>query len=75
MLVYASHVATTLLAIIAHVIYADFSDSEYPGPETFEEKAALLAIYSPYLIVPIMLIFRMAFGAEFQREERKYKAI
>ncbi|XP_041349435.1 sigma intracellular receptor 2-like [Gigantopelta aegis] len=55
-IIYSTHVITTLIAIIFHVFTTDFSKSRYPGPRTTQEKLALVSIYSPYLFVPMMLL-------------------
>ena len=60
-IMYSAHVATTLVAIMAHILFYDFSNAKYPGPETREERLKLLAIYSPYLLIPLLLLVRAAF--------------
>lgn len=46
-IIYGSHVATTLVAILADIIHG-------------QHNAPLAAIYSPYLVVPVLLTLRMA---------------
>jgi sigma intracellular receptor 2 len=55
-LVYATHVATTLLPILAEFWYKDYSAF---GLVTAEQKAILTAIYLPYLLVPLYMMQRM----------------
>jgi hypothetical protein len=52
-LVYGAHVATTLFPIIAEFIASQDLNTT--------EKVTLISIYSPYLIVPIMLCSYMCF--------------
>ena len=63
-LVYAAHVATTLVPIMGHVLFYDFSDGNFPGPSTMKERLTLLAVYSPYLIIPLAIMLRLLFGKE-----------
>ncbi|ELU10549.1 hypothetical protein CAPTEDRAFT_77981, partial [Capitella teleta] len=63
-IVYAAHVATTLVPILSYVYLNDFSKGKYPGPSTQSERLALMAIYSPYLIIPILMLLRFVFGGE-----------
>jgi len=43
----------------------DFSKDKLPGPSTLEERLILSAIYAPYLIVPLLLLFTMLFSSEY----------
>ncbi|XP_070572774.1 sigma intracellular receptor 2-like [Ptychodera flava] len=72
LLVYSSHVATTVIAILAHILFHDFSESRYPGPETMQERLFLGAVYSPYLIVPLLLLFTTLFSEDFVRDHKKF---
>ncbi|XP_077996289.1 sigma intracellular receptor 2-like [Glandiceps talaboti] len=72
LLVYSSHVATTVVAILAHIFFHDFSKGEYPGPSTLQERLFLGAIYSPYLIVPLMLLFTMLFSEDYNTDLKKF---
>ena len=66
-IVYASHVATTLIPILYHVMVADFSDShgQPSGPVTVSERLTLSAVYIPYLVVPLMLLYHMLTSADY----------
>ncbi|XP_071621031.1 sigma intracellular receptor 2 [Heliangelus exortis] len=73
-IIYSTHVATTLFAILAHILFYDFSKSEHPGPETQRERLVLLSIYSPYLLIPLLLLFTMLYNPHYnQVEKRKRK--
>lgn len=65
-IIYASHVATTLLAIFHHTLRHDFSKSKYPGPRNMEERLQLCAIYSPFFLVPVMILFDASLNAVYQ---------
>ncbi|NWI12953.1 SGMR2 protein, partial [Crypturellus soui] len=73
-IIYSSHVATTLLAILAHILFHDFSHSEHSGPRTQRERLLLLSIYAPYLLIPLLMLFTMLFSRQYnQVEKRKRK--
>ncbi|EDV23745.1 Transmembrane protein 97 [Trichoplax sp. H2] len=55
-IVYAAHVATTVVPILAHLALTDFSNATI-GPKTDKERLILIAIYIPYLVIPVMLLF------------------
>ncbi|KAG2483912.1 hypothetical protein HYH03_017233 [Edaphochlamys debaryana] len=50
-IIYGSHVATTMVPILGDILF---------GPESGPNKHVLAAIYVPYLIVPVLLVIRMA---------------
>lgn len=70
-IVYAAHVSTTVIPIIAHVAFTDFSKAAF-GPKTDKERYTLIAIYIPYLIMPVMLLFYMI-GLQFDSPKSKTK--
>ncbi|XP_010223460.1 PREDICTED: transmembrane protein 97 [Tinamus guttatus] len=73
-IIYSSHVATTLLPILAHILFHDFSKSEHSGPQTQRERLILLSIYAPYLLIPLLILFTMLFSRQYnQVEKRKRK--
>ncbi|PKU40643.1 transmembrane protein 97 [Limosa lapponica baueri] len=73
-IIYSTHVATTLFAILAHILFHDFSKSQHPGPQTQRERLVLLSIYAPYLLIPLLLLFTMLFHPHYnQAEKRKRK--
>jgi uncharacterized membrane protein YhdT len=70
MLIYAAHTATTTISITFHTFLHDFSQSKHPGSITFNERFTLFAIYSPFLIIPIMLLVNFSFR-QFPHEKQK----
>ena len=58
-LMYGVHVATTVVPIMAQAAFADFSQAKV-GPRTFDERAKLLSIYAPYLLIPLFTAVYMA---------------
>jgi hypothetical protein len=71
-IVYAAHVATTLIPILSYVYLNDFSTGKYPGPSTQQERLMLMGIYSPYLIIPVLMLLLFLFGGEhFQKSKKK----
>ncbi|RXM32784.1 Transmembrane protein 97 [Acipenser ruthenus] len=72
-IVYATHVATSVVPIIAHVLFHDFPKGPHPGPETPAERLTLAAIYAPYLLVPIILLLTMLFSTAYNGELRGAK--
>ena len=53
-IIYGSHVATTLIPILYHFIAADAMSQL-----TVTERLYLCAVYAPYLIIPLMLVYHM----------------
>ncbi|XP_003211922.1 sigma intracellular receptor 2 [Meleagris gallopavo] len=73
-IIYSTHVATTLFAILAHILFHDFSTSEHRGPQTLRERLILLSIYAPYLLIPLLILFTMLYSPQYnQVEKRKRK--
>ncbi|NXA50896.1 SGMR2 protein, partial [Nothocercus julius] len=72
-IIYSSHVATTLLAILAHILFHDFSTSEHSGPQTQRERLILLSIYAPYLLIPLLILFTMLFSRQYNHVEKRKK--
>ncbi|KAL8199279.1 UNVERIFIED_CONTAM: hypothetical protein K2H54_039158 [Gekko kuhli] len=58
-IIYATHVATTLVPLLAHFVFHDFSDSKPAGPQMWHERLWLLAVYSPYLLISLLLLMTM----------------
>eukprot|EP01137_Pigoraptor_chileana_P000624 Opistho-2@37072 len=51
-IIYGAHVSTTVIPILTEFVFADIPRSD---------KYFLLSVYSPYLLVPLALTFKMAF--------------
>ncbi|KXZ55009.1 hypothetical protein GPECTOR_3g172 [Gonium pectorale] len=59
-IIYGAHVVTTMIPILTDILF---------GPDSGPKRHTLAAIYVPYLIVPLLLLVRMAvveqpFGAD-----------
>lgn len=63
--------ATTLFAILAHILFHDFSKSELAGPQTLRERLTLLSIYLPYLLIPLLLLFTMLCNPHYKHVEKR----
>lgn len=61
MLIYATHAGTTTLAILCNVLITDSSHPSPFGQLTITDKLKLSAIYCPFLIIPVMLMFDFYF--------------
>ncbi|XP_062815931.1 sigma intracellular receptor 2 [Anolis carolinensis] len=72
-IIYATHVATTLTAILPHVLFGDFSKSRPPGPQTPRERLALASVYLPYLLVPLLILFTMLLSPAYNQVEKRKK--
>jgi hypothetical protein len=68
-MVYASHVATTVLAILSEILFGDFSQES--GPVTNTERLVLSAFYAPYLFVPLLLLYTMVTSTEYRVVHRR----
>jgi len=55
-IVYSTHVATTLIPILFHIYLHDFSQDEIKGPLTLSDRIILSGFYLPYFIVPLILL-------------------
>ncbi|XP_064612238.1 sigma intracellular receptor 2-like [Liolophura sinensis] len=62
-MIYSSHVITTLVAIGFHIMLHDASQSKVPCPKTQKERLTLLAIYSPYFIIPLLMLLDGLFNS------------
>lgn len=64
-IVYSTHVATTLLPILAHILLYQFPTEPHPGPQTPRERWLLVSIYAPYLLVPVLLLLTMLLSSTY----------
>ncbi|KAK6192444.1 hypothetical protein SNE40_003911 [Patella caerulea] len=62
LMLYGSHTATTVFSIGFEIMFGDFRDYNHPAPRNMNERLFLLAIYSPYLIIPLLLVFDTVFS-------------
>ncbi|KAM4700263.1 sigma intracellular receptor 2 [Discoglossus pictus] len=70
-IVYSSHVATTVIAIIFHVLFGEFPASNQLAPLTQKDRLTLVAIYAPYLLVPLLILLTMLFSPRYRQEEKR----
>lgn len=59
-IVYGAHTATTLVPILAYLATVVPDPNSPSGPLSSSDRAALLAVYLPYALVPALLVWRMA---------------
>lgn len=64
-IVYSTHVATTLVPILAHILFYQFPTKPHPGPQTLQERWLLVSIYAPYLVVPVLLLLTMLLSSTY----------
>ncbi|CAN9511118.1 unnamed protein product [Ophioblennius macclurei] len=64
-IVYSAHVATTLVPILAHILFFQFPEKPHPGPQTPQERWLLVSIYAPYLLVPVLLLLTMLLSSTY----------
>ncbi|XP_055513556.1 sigma intracellular receptor 2 [Leucoraja erinacea] len=70
-IVYSTHVATTVVSTLGHILFNDFSKSTYPGPNTLSDRLTLTAIYIPYLIIPLLILLTMLFSNRYNSDGEK----
>ncbi|KAM4567343.1 sigma intracellular receptor 2 [Odontesthes bonariensis] len=58
-IVYSTHVATTLVPILFHILFHEFPEKPHGGPQSPQERWLLVSIYAPYLLVPVLLLLTM----------------
>ncbi|KAK7494025.1 hypothetical protein BaRGS_00014683 [Batillaria attramentaria] len=73
-IIYSTHVATTLITIFYHTLTYDFSASPYPAPRNLSERLTLLGFYAPYLIIPLLNLLDACFSSAY-REQGKVKSV
>lgn len=69
-ILYATHVATTLLPILSHILFYQFPGKPISGPQTSQERWLLFSIYFPYLLVPLLLLLTMLLSSTYNSEGR-----
>ncbi|XP_047449868.1 sigma intracellular receptor 2 [Mugil cephalus] len=73
-IVYSAHVATTLLPILAHILFHQFPEKPHPGPQTPRERWLLVSIYAPYLVVPVLLLLTMLLSSTYNSAPKSTSA-
>ncbi|XP_075052855.1 sigma intracellular receptor 2 [Mixophyes fleayi] len=72
-IVYSSHVATTVLPILAQLLYGDFPKTSQLGTPNQQERLTLVSIYAPYLVIPLLILVTMLFNPRYCKEEKRKK--
>ncbi|XP_061912673.1 glucocorticoid modulatory element-binding protein 1 isoform X4 [Entelurus aequoreus] len=72
-IVYSSHVATTLVPILSHILFHEFPVDGPRGPQTPRERWMLASIYFPYLLVPVLLLCTMLLSSTYNPNEASVK--
>ncbi|NXU47740.1 SGMR2 protein, partial [Turnix velox] len=70
-IIYATHVVTSLCPILAHILFHDFSTLEPPGPGTLRERLLLVSVYSPYLLIPLLLLLTMLCHPHYKHPDKR----
>ncbi|KAL5015695.1 hypothetical protein ScPMuIL_005284 [Solemya velum] len=70
-LVYSTHVATTVVAIVAHIMFEDFSEYKIPTPQTLQERLILIGIYLPFLVVPFIMMLDTLFSSAYREKSKQ----
>ncbi|CAH2219828.1 transmembrane 97 [Pelobates cultripes] len=70
-IVYSAHVATTVIAIIAHVLFGEFQKYNGVDPPNQKERLTLVSIYAPYLVIPLLILLTMLFSPRYKQEEKR----
>ncbi|KAM8853329.1 sigma intracellular receptor 2 [Synchiropus picturatus] len=69
-IIYSTHVATTLIPILGHILFYKFPMEPHPGPQTMRERWTLISIYAPYLLVPLLLLLTMLTSSTYSPASR-----
>ncbi|XP_053130779.1 sigma intracellular receptor 2 isoform X2 [Hemicordylus capensis] len=72
-IIYATHVVTSFVVIVPHILFSDFSKSKHAGPETLRHRLTLLSIYAPYLLIPLLVLFTMLLSPVYNQVEKRKK--
>lgn len=71
LIIYSTHVMTTVIAILYHVNMHDFTSSKHPAPGTPWERIQLSAIYLPYLTIPTAILLDACFSGVYRHKPKK----
>jgi len=63
MVVYSTHVVTSLICIYSNIFIHDFTKDDTPGPTTMAERVQLAMFYFPYFLVPVLLLLDSLFSS------------
>nr|XP_057902767.1 sigma intracellular receptor 2 [Doryrhamphus excisus] len=69
-IVYSTHVATTMIPILSHILFHQFPEDGPRGPQTPRERWMLASIYAPYLFIPVLLLCTMLMSSTYNPKTR-----
>ena len=75
-IIYSVHTMTSLIPILSTLLWEDFSKtSAFKGqrPKTFHARLALMCVYAPYFLIPLMLLLLMLRSPYYRYEEKRKK--
>ncbi|XP_054619927.1 sigma intracellular receptor 2 [Dunckerocampus dactyliophorus] len=72
-IVYSTHVTTTLIPILSHILFHQFPVDSPRGPQTPHERWTLASIYAPYLFVPVLLLCTMLLSSTYNPTTKSAK--
>ena len=64
-IIYSTHVATTLVPILAHILFYQFPVKPHLGPQTPQERWLLVSVYAPYLLIPVVILLTMLLSSTY----------
>jgi len=65
-LIYSSHVATTVAPMLYSFYFDDFKKVNRVGPETEDERMTLMLFYTPYFVIPVLMMLTMVFSKTYR---------
>ena len=75
-IIYSVQTMTTLIPILSTVLLEDFSKASCfrgQGPKTFHERLFLISVYTPYFLIPLILLLFMLWNTSYKSEEKRKK--
>ncbi|KAK9412474.1 transmembrane protein 97-like [Crotalus adamanteus] len=72
-IIYATHIITTVVTYLAHILFTDFSNGRVLGPQTLQERLTLSAFYAPFLAIPLVMLLFVLFSSGYKPVEKKKK--
>ncbi|XP_015682779.1 sigma intracellular receptor 2-like [Protobothrops mucrosquamatus] len=70
-IIYATHVITTMSACLAHILFTDFSNAKVPAPQTLQERLTLSVVYAPFLATSLVMLLFVLFSSAYKPVEKK----
>uniref|UniRef100_A0A8C5S5R5 Transmembrane protein 97 n=1 Tax=Laticauda laticaudata TaxID=8630 RepID=A0A8C5S5R5_LATLA len=72
-IIYTTHVITVVVACLAHILFADFSNVKVPVPQTLQERLTVSAFYAPFLAISLAMLLFVLFSSAYKPVEKKKK--